>query len=70
MRRGALQEQGGLFSHGATLAREHGVPAVTNIPGISQILRDGETIEVDGSRGVVRVAKRRLNDRLGDPAAS
>jgi phosphohistidine swiveling domain-containing protein len=35
-----------------------GIPAVANIPGILNALRDGESITVDGSRGcVVRSAR-------------
>jgi pyruvate,water dikinase len=46
-------ETGGFLSHGAIVAREYGIPAVANIPGILTALRDGESITVDGSRGCV-----------------
>jgi len=46
-------ETGGFLSHGAIVAREYGIPAVANIPGILNALRDGESITVDGSRGSV-----------------
>jgi len=46
-------ETGGVLSHGAIVAREYGIPAVANIPGILSALRDGEFITVDGSRGSV-----------------
>ena len=46
-------ETGGFLSHGAIVAREYGIPAVANIPGILTALRDGESITVDGSRGSV-----------------
>ncbi|MGA1993720.1 MAG: PEP-utilizing enzyme, partial [Bryobacteraceae bacterium] len=46
-------ETGGFLSHGAIVAREYGIPAVANIPGILNALRDGESITVDGSRGCV-----------------
>ena len=51
-------ETGGFLSHGAIVAREYGIPAVANIPGILTALRDGESITVDGSTGrVVRSAR-------------
>jgi len=46
-------ESGGQLSHGAVVAREYGLPTVTGIPGIAQILKDGDTVLVDGLNGVV-----------------
>jgi rifampicin phosphotransferase len=48
-----VMETGGFLSHGAIVAREFGIPAVANIPGILNILQDGELITVDGSLGRV-----------------
>lgn len=50
---GLVVEEGGLLSHGATLAREYGVPAVMNVPGIVQTVENGLLIRVDGNRGEV-----------------
>ena len=32
---------------------EYGVPAVINVPGVLSIIKDGQTIEVDGTNGRV-----------------
>jgi pyruvate,water dikinase len=48
---GIIMETGGFLSHGAIVAREFGIPAVANIPGILNSLQDGEQISVDGSAG-------------------
>jgi pyruvate,water dikinase len=48
-----VTETGGFLSHGATVAREYGIPAVVNIPGIVRELGDGERVRVDGDRGRV-----------------
>lgn len=54
---GLVMETGGYLSHGAIVAREFGIPAVVNLPGIRAQLEDGETICVDGNAGTVsRVA--------------
>ncbi|GAA5787484.1 PEP/pyruvate-binding domain-containing protein [Chitiniphilus shinanonensis] len=50
---GLVMETGGFLSHGAIVAREFGIPAVVNLPGILQRLRDGERLRVDGARGTV-----------------
>ncbi|MCP4805629.1 MAG: hypothetical protein GY913_10845 [Proteobacteria bacterium] len=46
-------ELGSMLSHGAVVAREYGLPAVVNVPGALTALRDGQTVTVDGTRGVV-----------------
>lgn len=51
---GLVMETGGYLSHGAIVAREFGIPAVVNMPGILAQLASGETLEVDGEAGRVR----------------
>lgn len=51
---GLVMETGGYLSHGAIVAREFGIPAVVNLPGILQALQDGDRLEVDGGKGTVR----------------
>ena len=48
-----LVERGSLLSHSAIVAREMGIPAVVAIPGLMSILKDGETVEMDGTAGTV-----------------
>ncbi len=49
-----LVERGSLLSHAAIVAREIGIPAIVSIAGITQWLKDGDEIEMDGSSGIVR----------------
>ncbi|MHB8076570.1 PEP/pyruvate-binding domain-containing protein [Desulfosporosinus fructosivorans] len=46
-----IMETGGFLSHGAIVAREYGVPAVVNIPGVMQVIKEGMQVEVDGDEG-------------------
>lgn len=48
-----VMETGGALSHGAIVAREFGIPAVVNIPGVTQIIRDGMAVTVNGDAGEV-----------------
>lgn len=48
-----VMETGGFMSHGAIVAREYGIPAVVNIPGVMKVLQDGQKIVVDGDVGRV-----------------
>lgn len=50
---GLIMETGGYLSHGAIVAREFGIPAVVNLPGILEQLNEGERVEVDGHLGRV-----------------
>jgi len=51
---GLVMESGGYLSHGAIVAREFGIPAVVNLPGIMDAVANGVPLEVDGRRGTVR----------------
>ncbi len=48
-----VMEVGGYLSHGAIVAREYGIPAVSNLPGILDAVREGEPLVVDGDTGRV-----------------
>lgn len=51
---GLITEIGSSLSHGAVVAREYRLPLVSSIEGATQIFRDGDVVELDGVRGVVR----------------
>jgi pyruvate,water dikinase len=55
---GVVVELGGVMSHSATIAREYGLPCVSNVPGAVERLRDGDLLGVDGTLGVVEVLRR------------
>jgi len=48
-----VTEVGGILSHGAIVAREYGIPAVMGVAGATQVVREGQTVTVDGNRGIV-----------------
>jgi len=48
-------EIGGMMTHGSVIAREYGIPAVVGIENATQILKDGQYVRVDGTRGFVQV---------------
>jgi pyruvate,water dikinase len=48
-------EVGGVLQHGAVIAREYGKPCVVGVDRVVSKLRDGQTVEVDGTAGVVRL---------------
>jgi pyruvate,water dikinase len=46
---------GGILAHSAIIAREYGIPAVVGVGNATEVLRDGQLVRVDGTRGVVEV---------------
>jgi pyruvate,water dikinase len=51
---------GGFLSHGATVAREYGIPAVVNTKRASGLVKNGQVIIVDGNQGIVYLSPRNL----------
>jgi pyruvate,water dikinase len=48
-----VTEAGGVLSHAAIVAREHGIPAVLGLPRATTRITDGTRITVDGTEGTV-----------------
>lgn len=53
-----VTDEGGVTSHAAIVAREFKIPTVTATKVATQVLKDGDLIEVDGEKGVVTVLKK------------
>ncbi|THJ25310.1 MAG: hypothetical protein CAF45_001155 [Nitrospira sp. CG24E] len=52
---GLIAEMGGTLSHGAIIAREYGLPAVANVPGITTRLKEGDRVNLDAGRGEIAI---------------
>jgi pyruvate,water dikinase len=50
-----LLETGGALQHGASVAREMGKPCIVGIEDVTKALNDGQTVELDGATGIVRI---------------
>ena len=53
--KGIILEIGGALQHGAVVAREYGIPCVSGLDDATDLLKDGQLVEVDGSNGIVRI---------------
>jgi pyruvate,water dikinase len=51
-----ITDSGGILSHPAIIAREHGIPAVVDTGNATDILKDGQRVTVDGNTGVIELA--------------
>ena len=55
---GLIAEMGGTLSHGAIIAREYGLPAVANVPGVLARLKEGDRVSLDAERGEIVIQDR------------
>ncbi|MBN2909436.1 phosphoenolpyruvate synthase [Polycladomyces sp. WAk] len=50
-----VTEVGGMMTHGSVVAREYGIPAVVGVENATKILKDGQYVRVDGTKGYVEI---------------
>ncbi len=50
-----ITEDGGITCHAAIVSRELKIPCVTGIKTATKVLKDGMTVEVDASEGIVKI---------------
>jgi pyruvate,water dikinase len=53
-----ITDEGGLMSHAAIVAREFKIPCIVGTKYGTSILKDGDLVEVDANKGVVRILKK------------
>ena len=53
--KGVLVERGSVLSHAAILTRELGIPCAVGVKGLLAVVKDGDTVELDGTSGMVRL---------------
>lgn len=54
---GLLVERGSLLSHSAIVSREMRLPCIVSLPGITQRLKTGDWVEMNGATGEIRSIK-------------
>lgn len=52
-----VERRGGMLIHGAIIAREYGLPCVTGVPDVVELIQNGQEIVVDGYLGIVTINK-------------
>jgi rifampicin phosphotransferase len=53
--KGLVTEVGGMMTHGAVVAREYGLPAVVSVENATKLIKDGQRIRVNGTKGYVEI---------------
>jgi phosphohistidine swiveling domain-containing protein len=55
-----VTDEGGILCHAAIVSREMGKPCIIGTKIATQVLKDGDEVEVDADKGVVTILKRAL----------
>ena len=50
-------ERGSILSHSAVVARELGIALVVGVRGLTDRVKDGDTVKVDGKNGTIEIIK-------------
>ena len=53
-----ITDYGGITSHAAIVSREFGVPCVIGTKIATKVLKDGDRVEVDAEKGIVKKIKK------------
>jgi len=61
-----VTDEGGMTAHAAIVSREMGIPAVVGTEKATKILKDGEVVTVDGSRGTIHKGELKHHGGKGD----
>ena len=52
-----VTDEGGFLCHAAILSREFDIPCIVGTVNATKVLNDGDLVEVDAEKGIVRVLK-------------
>lgn len=53
-----ITDEGGITCHAAIVSRELGIPCIVGTKVATKVLKDGDKIEVDANKGLVKIIKR------------
>lgn len=58
--KGIISEKGSLLSHTAIISRELKIPAVVGVKDVSELIKDGDIIELNGDNGTIKICDKEL----------
>lgn len=56
--KGIISEKGSLLSHTAIISRELKIPAVVGVRNVSELIKDGDIIELNGDNGTIKICEK------------
>ena len=55
---GIITDQGGMLSHAAIVSRELNIPCIVGTSNATEVIRDGDVVEMDARNGVVKILEK------------
>ena len=55
---GIISDEGGVLCHAVVVAREMNKPCIISAKIATKVLKDGDLVEVDADRGIVKILER------------
>ncbi len=59
-----LTNQGGLMSHAAIVSRELEIPCIVGLGNITDVVTNGDTIEVDADKGIIKILEKQEKSNI------
>jgi phosphohistidine swiveling domain-containing protein len=56
-----ITNEGGITCHAAIVSRELGIPCIVGTKIATQVLQDGDLVEVDADKGIVKIIEKKYN---------
>jgi len=53
-----ITNEGGIVCHAAIISRELGIPCIIGTKIATKVLKDGDIVEVNANKGIIKVLKR------------
>lgn len=53
-----VTDEGGILCHAAIVSRELGIPCVIGTKIATKVLKDGDFVEVDANRGIIKIIEK------------
>lgn len=60
-----VERRGGMLVHSAIIAREMGIPAVNGVSKVTELIRTGDIVTVNGDLGIVVIGKPEFELEVG-----
>lgn len=57
-----MTNEGGITTHAAIVSREMNKPCIVGTKNATQILKDGDLVEVDADNGVIKILEKTQNE--------
>ncbi len=59
-----ITDEGGITCHAAIISREFKIPCVVGTKIATKVLKDGDLVEVDADKGVIKIIKQYVNEKF------